>query len=832
MLIFTSVLIFSRYTPVPDSIILGSRDLGYSNEVQGSGLETPMTDFKQIGDARKGHLGSKLDSLGTMTTSISSVDATGYITELDSMTSSLINGPNVNDTKKAISLFQSLVKTDPGNSSGWVSLVRMLRENGQSKEARQVILEGCKACPKSEQIWLEAVRLYPQKAAEILRKALENVPGSVKLWLQLIELAGTSIDEKIGILQESIQSIPSSVQLWTKLISLHEEALMGASNSGTSSLQSKSVLLALLNQALQCIPTHAPFWIQLAFLEGTQEMSRKILNKARTQCPTEVSIWIAAAQLEERHCNISIIPNLLSRAVSTLLSKGVAATTTLGRSFWLAKGKGCEEEYPACSEAMLRLAFRIEGKAEKEERLQDFQDIQEAIQEGHFISARFMIRFILELEPTCMQAWTFWIDLEKQHGTPSIVGEIFDRALNIISEERDLWIQVIHYYWKDLEDLEGARKYAYRARTFLPLDEDLFLLLVDLEIASNNCDSTSNEMLNIPVVKELFETVPIKTPKVSLRLALIYNTLFKDTLAARQVLESAILQFPKASILYITLGRLFENAINNISSSNARDGTSLARQIYTEGCRQCPTSIRLWELSACLEERVSSNNSAVKARAIYESASKLNPHSDTLIVSAALLEMRCGNIALAKSKLSRGLSTFPKSGILWSTCILLEPRHGQKNKAMLALKTCPHDALVLATIGRLFHRTMEVDGEKAKQYFEKAIKLDPKNGDIWAYYLKTTLTSNMEDAINYDGSINKDHDASVDKNHDMSANDITPINVPTCTMTSDWSSLMNRFFKNLPMERGEVWLSFAIEDPLNFNKDPTLIMEQVIKHLG
>jgi len=64
----------------------------------------------------------------------------------------------------------------------------------------------------------------------------------------------------------------------------------------------------------------------------------------------------------------------------------------------------------------------------------------------------------------------------------------------------------------------------------------------------------------------------------------------------------------------------------------------------------------------------------------------------------------------------------------------MEPRPQRKTKSVDALKKCDNDAIIIATIARLFWAERKVD--KARTWFEKAVKVDPNRGDSWAWFYK------------------------------------------------------------------------------------------------
>ena len=89
------------------------------------------------------------------------------------------------DIKKARLLLKSVTSTNPGHGPGWIAAARLEEVAGKLVAARQVIRDGCKACPANEDVWLEAARLQtPENAKTVLAEAVKKIPSSVKIWLQ------------------------------------------------------------------------------------------------------------------------------------------------------------------------------------------------------------------------------------------------------------------------------------------------------------------------------------------------------------------------------------------------------------------------------------------------------------------------------------------------------------------------------------------------------------------------------------------------------------------------------------------------------------------------
>ncbi len=81
---------------------------------------------------------------------------------------------------------------------------------------------------------------------------------------------------------------------------------------------------------MECCPQHVELWLAFARLES-YEASRRILNKARQQIPTDASIWMTAARLEEAHGNADMVPKIVDRSIASLTANSVI----IDREAWL-----------------------------------------------------------------------------------------------------------------------------------------------------------------------------------------------------------------------------------------------------------------------------------------------------------------------------------------------------------------------------------------------------------------------------------------------------------------------------------------------------------------
>jgi pre-mRNA-processing factor 6 len=205
-----------------------------------------------------------------------------------------------------------------------------------------------------------------------------------------------------------------------------------------------------------------------------------------------------------------------------------------------------------------------------------------------------------------------------------------------------------------------------------------------------------------------------------------------DVKTALELIDKAITIYPSFAKYYMIAGQACDGELND---------QGRAREYYQKGLKMCPLSVPLWKLIIKLEEKSKGCN---KARSMMELARLKLPDNEELYLEAIRLERRAGNDKLAESLMAQALQLCPKSGILWAEEILTCPKTSQKSKSVDALKKCDNDPHVVIAVARLF--AADNKGPKARKWFERAVTLDPKLGDAWAYFyafeLKQMVTNN------------------------------------------------------------------------------------------
>lgn len=203
---------------VPDSVLLGSRDQNMTeNTLSGDQMDSEAnaratsqgttTSLTEIGEARNKIFSHNLDQIGTASSlggSSSTIDPKGYLTSLSSLPTQ--SSAEIGDIKKARSLLDSVIKTNPNHAPGWIAAARLEEVAGKMAMARKVVAQGCERCPKSEDVWLENARLNTRENAKVvMAQATAALKGqSVKIWQKATELE-TDIESKKRVLRRSIE---------------------------------------------------------------------------------------------------------------------------------------------------------------------------------------------------------------------------------------------------------------------------------------------------------------------------------------------------------------------------------------------------------------------------------------------------------------------------------------------------------------------------------------------------------------------------------------------------------------------------------------------------
>jgi pre-mRNA-processing factor 6 len=695
-----------RFYAVPDSVIAGARDsteLGTTVQDDSAASadvsDGTMTDFATIGAARDKVLKVRLDQASQGTDSVAgsatNIDPKGYLTSLAK--SQISEGEaQVGDIKRVRVLLESVIRTNPKHAPGWIAAARLEELAGKTVAARNVIARGCEFCPKSEDAWLENIRLNDNHNAKIIAaNAIKNNDHSVRLWIEAMKLESESRAKK-RVIRHALDHIPQSVMLWKEAVNLEEDS------------EDARLLLA---KATEIIPLSVELWLALARLE-TPEKAQSVLNKARKAIPTSHEIWIAAARLQEQMVNANPSTkrvNVMNRAVKALAKE----SAMLKREEWITEAEKCEEEDAILTCGNI-IAETLGWSLDEDDDRKDIwmEDARGTIGRGKYETARAIYAYALRVFVNSRKLWLAAADLEKNHGTKEALWQLLEKAVEACPQSEVLWMMLAKEKWQAGE-IDNARRVLGRAFKQNPNNEDIWLAAVKLE-AENQQPEQARELLKTARQEAPTDRVWMKSAAFERQLG--------NVEAALDLVNQALQLFPATAKLWMMKGQIYQG----------ESKLPQAREAFGTGTKACPKSVYLWLLYSRLEEKA---GNIVKARGILDRARLAIPKSPELWTESVRIERRANNISQAKNLMAQALQQVPSSGLLYTESIWhLEPRTQRKPRALEAIKKVDNDPILFTTIARIFWGERKL--EKAQNWFEKAIVLDSDLGDTWAWYYK------------------------------------------------------------------------------------------------
>lgn len=688
-----------RFYAVPDSVIAGAREAGQlDTKVHDEGTngtdtaDGTMTNFAAIGAARDKVLQVRLDQAAqngtdSVTGSATNIDPKSYLTNLLSK-----DEIPVGDVKRVRPLLESLIKTNPKHARGWIAAARIEEFAGKIVAARNVIARGCEQCPKSEDAWLENIRLNDTHNAKIIAaNAIKANDTSVRLWIEAMRLETDSRAKK-RVLRKALDHLPTSVALWKEVVNLEEDPADAR---------------LLLAKATELIPLSVELWLALARLE-TPENAQTVINKARKAVPTSHEVWIAGARLQEQ---MSRPVNIMGRAIKSLRDN----SAMLKREEWITEAEKCEEEGAilTCG-AIIRetLGYGLDEDDDRKEIWAD--DAKQSISRERFETARAIYAYALRVFVNSSSLWKSAAGLEKNHGSKESLWQFLEKAVEACPRDEELWLELAREKWTT-GLIDDARIVLGRAFKQNPNNQKIWLAAVKLEADSAHPEE-ARRLLQTAREEAGTEKVWMKS------VAFERNTAHPE--AALDLVTQALQIYPSYPRLWMQKGQIYEDM----------GKTPQAQTTYSTGTKACPKSVSLWLLYSRLEERT---GHVVKARSVLDRARFAIPKDPQLWTESVRIERRTGNTEQAKALMARALQECSKSGLLWSESILyLEPRTQRKPRCLEAIKKVDGNdatdvALLFVTVARIFWAERKL--EKAASWFEKAILLESKNGDCWAW---------------------------------------------------------------------------------------------------
>ncbi|KAL6561498.1 Protein STABILIZED1 [Orobanche minor] len=646
---------FESFIPVPDTLLEKARQekehvsaLDPKSRAAGGAetpyAQTPVTDLTAVGEGRGTVLSLKLDRLSDSVSGLTVVDPKGYLTDLKSM--KISSDAEVSDINKARLLLKSVTQTNRKHPHGWIAAARLEEMAGKLQAAQQLIKKGCEECPKSEDVWLEAI------------------PNSVKLWMEAATLEQDDVN-KSRVLRKGLEHIPDSLRLWVAVVELasEEDARL------------------LLQRAVEYCPLHVKLWLALARLES-YENAKKLLNKAREKLPKEPSIWIAAAKLEEANGNTAMVGKIIERGIKALQQR---EGLEIDREMWMKEAEAAERAGSvATCQAIIHNTIEV-GVEEEDRKRTWVADAEECTKAGYIETARAIYAHALTVFLTKKSIWLKAAQLEKSHTRESL-DALLRKAVTYIPHAEVLWLMGAKEKWL-ADDVPAARAILHEAYAAIPNSEEIWLAAFKLEFENHEVERAR---LLLAKARESGGT-----ERVWMKSAIVEREL-GNTAEERRLLDEGLKLFPSFFKFWLMLGQL-EERLGKLEHAKAT---------YELGLKRCPNCIPLWLSLAHLEEKV---NGLSKARAVLTMARKKNPQNSELWLAAVRAESRHGYKKESDILMAKALQECPTSGILWAALIEMVPRPQQKTKSRDAYKRCGDDPHVFVAVGKIFWHDRKVD---------------------------------------------------------------------------------------------------------------------------
>lgn len=522
------------YTPLPDYLIesASQRSGVYTNTLDPTlqrqgGFDTPsgMQTVTGLAEARGTVLSLKLDKMSDSVSGQTVVDPKGYLTDLNSL--KISSDAEIGDFKKARTLLSSVTSTNPKHAPGWIAAARVEELAGKMVQARKIIRQGCEICPDSEDIWMEAARLHStENAKAILANAVRHLPTSVNIWLHAADLEQSEQQKKV-VLRRALEFVPNSVKLWQTVIEME-------------SLTDARILLA---RAVECVPHSVEMWLALAKIE-THENARKVLNQAREAIPTEHATWIAASKLEEAHGNLQMIGRIIEKMLQSLSQYQVV----ISREQWIKEAEAAEHSAAVhTAAAIIRNTLHL-GVEEEDRKVTWMDDAESCLSQDPPAkeTARAIYALALENFPAKKSLWLAAASLEKEHGTAASLEEMLKAAVKHCPRAEILWLMAAKEKWLAGE-VPSARAILKEAFDANPQSEEIWLAAVKLEWENNE-----HQRARFLLTKAR-DSSP--SARVWLKSALLEREM-GDVEKALALLEEGIRKYPTYAKFYIMAGQI------------------------------------------------------------------------------------------------------------------------------------------------------------------------------------------------------------------------------------------------------------------------------------
>ncbi|CEP61190.1 U4/U6-U5 snRNP complex subunit PRP6 LALA0_S02e08746g [Lachancea lanzarotensis] len=680
-------------------------------------------DLTKLTQEREKLLGRQLDeSLNDVSQESNHNTTNALLQELgDSIKTAEVN-TDLQDIARLRVILNSYRKSDPSKPQGWIASARLEEKAKKYRLAKSLIEEGCEACPRDEDIWLENIRLNAtdQHYCKVLvARALTINDESLKLWQKAAELENEKIN-KVRVVRKALQNLPTSSELWKLAVEYESD---------------RKEAIKILQKATELIPNNIELLTALINLQDHSD-ARKSLNFARQKNPSELQIWILATELEEKSGNASFekLVKILKKGAQELAKHGTSVTFEL----WFQQATQVELQfskiYITTIRALVKIAIDTCYASGSAAKIVAF--INDISHNG--LVKCFAYRYVLEREPFKIILWDKFLELGRVAGLSSEVYNTFENVLfgnqgNVLREIPVLALKYSKEVWKADKDVSRALEIISRSLELEPSNIDFCLAKVKLLIVDSKFDIVDQ------LFKKAIDSLESQTGYERVCHRYIGFLRFQNrNQEALELLEKRFLVTDAAcDKLFLQWGQIYQD-LNQFAK---------ARDSYYEGTRKFPQSARLWTALARADKELLGQ--PVKARSDFDVAllkiSNAKPEQELLLVARVQMERELGNVEQARLLVSQGLRTHPNSPLLWAENLKLLAKKSQRKTAYQdALQhTGSHHEILVAIGTGLF---IDTQYSKALKWFQRAATAAPLFGDAWIWYARCLQRMNHSTA--------------------------------------------------------------------------------------
>nr|KAG5694409.1 hypothetical protein BaRGS_017442 [Batillaria attramentaria] len=526
-----------------------------------------------------------------------------------------------------------------------------------------------------------------KKARLLLKSVRETNPKHPPAWIasaRLEEVTG-KVQAARNLIMKGCEECPKSEDVW-----LEAARLMPGD-------QAKAVVA----QAVRQLPQSVRIWIKAAHLETEMKAQKRVFRKALEHIPNSVRLWKAAVELEDEEdarimlsravecCPTSVelwlaLARLESYENARKVLNKARENIPTDRQIWITAAK-LEEAH-----GNIPMVEKIVDRGEDKGLVMVLRKTLCAAH-GAYECARAVYAYALTVFPSKKSIWLRAAHFEKNHGTRESLEALLQRAVAHCPKAEVLWLMGAKSKWL-AGDVPAARSILALAFQANPNSEEIWLAAVKLE-SENNEFERARRLLHKARNSAPTARVFMKSVKLEWCLGEVGNAMI--------LLDEAVKHYPDFPKLWMMRGQIEEQQGN----------TDAARNAYNQGTGQL-----------------------TRARSILEKARLKNPKTPQLWLEAVRVENRAGLKNIAMTLMAKALQECPSSGILWAEAIFMEPRPQRKTKSVDALRKCEHDPHVLLAASQLFWSERKLS--KARDWFNRTVKIDPDLGDAWAAFYK------------------------------------------------------------------------------------------------